>query len=138
MSRTARRYVMAISALTIGIAVIATGVSGQIFLGGSPPQGSWPAQPTTKDGEWPSYNGDIRGTRYSPLDQINATNFNKMEVAWRFKTDNLGPRAEYKLEGTPIMVKGVLYTTAGVRRSVVALDAKTGEVLWTHTIREGK
>src|SRR5262249_60987222 len=41
-------------------------------------------------------------------------------------------------EGTPIMVKGVLYTTAGVRRSVVALDGKTGEVLWTHSLREGK
>ena len=70
-----------------------------------------------------------RHTRYSPLDQINASNFNKLEVAWRFKTDNLGPRPEYKLEGTPLMVKGVLYTTAGTRRSVVALDAKTGELL---------
>src|SRR5207237_2168297 len=40
--------------------------------------------------------------------------------------------------GTQIMVKGVLYTTAGVRRSVVALDGKTGEVIWTHSLREGK
>ena len=53
------------------------------------------------------------------------------------KTDNLGPRPEYKLEGTPIMVKGVLYTTAGTRRSVVALDAKTGELIWSHSVREG-
>ena len=138
MSRTARRYVMAISALTIGIAVIATGVSGQIFLGGSPPQGSWQAQPSTKNGEWPSYNGDTRGTRYSPLDQINASNFNKLEVAWRFKTESLGPRPEYKLEGTPIMVKGVLYSTGGVRRSVIALDGRTGELIWVHSLREGQ
>ncbi len=137
MRRTIK-WVMALGSIAIGVAAISPRVSGQLYLGASPPQGSWAAQPTTKDGEWPSYNGDIHGTRYSPLDQINGTNFNKLEVAWRFKTDNLGPRAEYKLEGTPIMVKGVLYTTAGVRRSVVALDGKTGEVLWTHTIREGK
>ena len=56
-------------------------------------------------------------------------NFNALEVAWRFKTDSLGPRPEYKLEGTPLMVNGVLYTTAGTRRSVVALDAATGELL---------
>src|SRR5712692_2512934 len=92
----------------------------------------------TQNGEWPAYAGDLRSYRYSPLDQINASNFNKLEVAWRFKTDNLGPRPEYKLEGTPIMIKGVLYTTAGVRRSVVALDGKTGEVIWTHSLREGK
>src|SRR5437773_5844240 len=95
-------------------------------------------QPSTANGEWPSYNADLRGTRYSPLDQINASNFNKLEIAWRFKTDNLGPFPEYKLEGTPLMVKGVLYTTGGTRRSVVALDAKTGELIWTHSYREGK
>jgi Glucose dehydrogenase len=56
------------------------------------------------------------GTRYSPLDQINGSNFNQLEVAWRFKTDNLGPRPEYKLEGTPVAIKGILYTTGGTRR----------------------
>jgi len=93
-------------------------------------------QPSTANGEWPTYNADLRGTRYSPLDQINGSNFNKLEIAWRFKTDNLGPFPEYKLEGTPLMVKGVLYTTGGTRRSVVALDAKTGELIWTHSYRE--
>ena len=94
--------------------------------------------PSTKNGDWPHYTADIHGTRYSPLDQINASNFNQLEVAWRFKTDNLGPRPEFKLEGTPLAIKGVLYTTGGTRRSVVALDGKTGEVLWTHSLREGK
>ena len=74
-------------------------------------------------GEWPHYTADLRGTKYSPLDQIDARNFNQLEVAWRFKTDSLGTRPEYKLEGTPLMVGGVLYTTGGTRRSVVALDA---------------
>src|SRR5438445_704075 len=138
MSRTISRSVTAFVSLVLGLVVITTGVSGQLFLGGSPPQGPWAAQPSTKNGEWPHYAGDIRGTRYSPLDQINASNFNKLEVAWRYKTDNLGPRPEYKLEGTPLMVKGVLYTTGGTRRSVIALDAKTGETIWTHSLREGK
>ena len=78
-----------------------------------------------------------RSTRYSPLDQINADNFNKLEVAWRFKTDSLGPRPEFNLQSTPLMVNGVLYTTAGTRRAVVALDAATGEMLWMHSENEG-
>jgi quinoprotein glucose dehydrogenase len=95
-------------------------------------------QPSTKNGEWPHYTADLTGSRYSPLDQINGANFSKLEVAWRFKTDNFGPFPEFKLEGTPLMVKGVLYTTAGTRRSVIALDAKTGELIWSHSLREGK
>jgi quinoprotein glucose dehydrogenase len=99
---------------------------------------AWGQLPSTQNGEWPYYTSDLKGTKYSPLDQINASNFSKLEVAWRFKTDNLGPRPEYKLEGTPLMVKGVIYTTGGTRRSVVALDAGTGEVMWVYSLREGK
>src|SRR6266568_8103393 len=86
------------------------------------------AMPSTKNGEWPMYTADLRGSKYSPLDQINAANFGKLEVAWRFKTDNLGTRPEYKLEGTPLMVNGVVYATAGSRRAAIALDAATGEL----------
>ena len=100
--------------------------------------GQAPGQPSTKAGDWWHYTADMRGNRYSPLDQINGTNFKDLEVAWRFKTDNLGPRPEFKLEGTPIAIKGILYTTGGTRRSVVALDGKTGEVIWTHSLREGR
>ena len=95
------------------------------------------AQSAAKDTEWPSYNADVRGTRYRPLDQINASNFNKLEVAWRFKTDSIGNRPEYKLEGTPLMVNGVVYATAGSRRAAIALDAVTGELLWVHGEHEG-
>ena len=92
----------------------------------------------SKDGEWPSYAADLAGTRYRPLDQINASNFSKLEVAWRFKTDSIGNRPEYKLEGTPLMVNGVVYTTAGSRRAAIALDAATGELLWVHGEHEGE
>jgi len=91
-----------------------------------------------KDTEWAFYTADQAGTKYRPLDQINASNFNKLEKAWSFKTDNFGTRPEYKLEGTPLMVNGVIYTTAGTRRDVIALDAKTGEIIWTHSLREGQ
>ena len=113
-----------IEMLVAGVALVTASAFGQ--------------QPSTKNGEWPHYTADLKGTKYSPLDQIDASNFNKLEVAWRFKTDNLGTRPEYKLEGTPIMVKGVLYTTAGTRRSVVALDPKTGELMWVYSLREGQ
>jgi quinoprotein glucose dehydrogenase len=128
MMRTVWRFVAALALLTGGVVGLAPGVSGQAGSSG---------QPSTKNGEWPTYTADLRGSKYSPLDQINASNFNKLEVAWRFKTDNLGTRPEYKLEGTPLMIKGVLYTTAGTRRSVIALDAKTGELMWSYSLREG-
>jgi quinoprotein glucose dehydrogenase len=95
------------------------------------------AQSGAKNGEWQTYGGDLASTRYSPLDQIKADNFSKLEVAWRFKTDSLGPRPEFKLEATPLMVRGVLYSVGGSRRAVVAMDPATGEMLWMHSENEG-
>ena len=92
---------------------------------------------TGQNVDWPVYLGDITGSKYKPVDQINASNFSKLEVAWRFKTNNLGNRPEFKLEGTPLEVGGVVYATAGSRRAVVALDAVTGELLWVHGEKEG-
>src|SRR5712672_3013492 len=137
-----RKLFLSVSMLALTVAGLmgaAPQVSGQVFIGTPiPPQFAAQGQPSTRNGEWPTNGGDVRFTRYSPLDQINAQNFGKLEVAWRFKTDAFGPYPEYKLEGTPIMVKGVLYTTAGTRRAVVALDAKTGELIWSHSLREGQ
>jgi quinoprotein glucose dehydrogenase len=87
--------------------------------------------------DWQSYAGNWDASKYKPLDQINASNFNQLEVVWRFKTDHIGNRPEFKLEGTPLEVGGVLYTTAGSRRGVIALDATSGELLWVHGEREG-
>src|SRR6202050_1616061 len=94
-------------------------------------------QTGAKNGEWRTYGGDLGNTHYSPLDQIAAGNFSKLQVAWRFKTDNLGPRPEFNFEGTPLMANGVIYSTAGTRRAVVALDGATGELLWVHGEHEG-
>lgn len=95
--------------------------------------------PVTRGGEWAHYAADVRGTRYLPLDQIDASNFSKLELAWRFSTHNLGPRPEFALQGTPLMVGGRLFATGGGgnRRAVIAIDPRTGELLWKHGIDEG-
>jgi quinoprotein glucose dehydrogenase len=95
------------------------------------------AQKGATQGEWTTWGGDTGHTRYSPLDQISSANFDKLELAWRFKTVSLGPYPEYNLEGTPLMAHGVLFATAGSRRDVVALEAATGELLWMHSENEG-
>jgi quinoprotein glucose dehydrogenase len=119
--------------LLLGFAAIA----GLAVLAPPAPGQSSASPHSTKNGEWIYWAGDLKGTRYSPLDQVNAGNFNKLEVAWRFKTDTFGTRPEYKLEGTPLMINGVIYTTVGTRRDVVALDAATGEIRWVYSMREG-
>src|SRR5581483_1905243 len=96
------------------------------------------AQAGATGGAWRSYAADLGNTHYSPLAQINPENFNKLEIAWQFRTENLGPRKDYNLEATPLMANGVVYVTAGTRRSVVAIDAATGELLWMHSEQEGK
>lgn len=85
-----------------------------------------------RTGEWRYIGGDARHTRYSPLDQIDATNFQKLQVAWVWRGDNFGPSVDYLFRSTPIYVDGLLYTVAGQRRTVVAIDPATGETLWTH------
>src|SRR4051812_15730244 len=122
MRRTLRRWSLRIApvlALLIWVTLPLLGQSG------------------TRNGEWTTYGADLANTRYSPLDQINAANFNTLEIGWRFKTESLGPRPEYQFESTPLMVHGMVYTTAGTRRAVVALDAATGEQMWMHSEREG-
>ena len=96
-------------------------VGGPLAGQARPPETSAAAR-----GEWVRYAADMRGTRYMPLDQINASNFSKLEIAWRFSTANLGPRPEFNLQGTPLMVGGKLYATGGGgnRRAIVAIDAR--------------
>ena len=87
---------------------------------------------------WPTYGGDLASHRYSPADQITGANVNKLEIAWRLKTDFLGPRADTLYSATPLVVDRVLYTTAGTRRAAIALNAATGEMLWMHAEDEGR
>ncbi|HYP07431.1 MAG TPA: PQQ-binding-like beta-propeller repeat protein, partial [Bryobacteraceae bacterium] len=88
--------------------------------------------------EWTTYGADLASTRYSPLDQINKDNFSKLQIAWRLNTNNLGPTADRLYSSTPLMVNGILYTTAGTARSVVALNPGTGQMLWMYQMDEGE
>ena len=94
-------------------------------------------QAGARNGEWPHWGADLGNSKYSPLDQINRDNVKNLRVVWRWKVDNFGPRPQNNLEATPLMIGGVLYTTAGTRPSVAALDAATGETLWTYRFDEG-
>ena len=95
------------------------------------------AQQGAANGEWRRIGGDAGSTRYSPLDQITAQNAGNLRIAWTWRGDNFGSAPEIKSETTPIMVGGVLYFTAGDRRSVVAADAGSGETLWVWRQDEG-
>jgi quinoprotein glucose dehydrogenase len=129
MSKINRPLAFTVAAVVIGASAALWSTTGAL--------GQATGIPSNKNGDWTHYTADVRGSKYAPLDQVNASNFNTLEVAWRFKTDNLGTRPEFKLEGTPLAIRGVLYTTAGTRRSVIALDGKTGELMWSHSYREG-
>ncbi len=90
----------------------------------------------TANGEWRYWGGDEGSSRYAPLDQIDATNVATLEVAWRWKAANYGPEPDFIYRATPLMVNGTLYTVAGQRRAVVAIDPATGETLWMWRMRE--
>jgi len=98
-------------------------------------QNTKPALPAETN--WTHYANDLASTRYSPLDQIDAKNFNQLELAWRFSTDSLGPRLDADYQSTPLVVNGRIFCTAGFRRDLVCLDAGTGELLWLHRHDEG-
>jgi len=100
----------------------------------APATSSIPKQAT----EWTTYGADLASTRYSPLDQINKENFSKLQLAWRLNTNNFGPTPDRLYSATPLMVNGVLYTTAGSARSVLALNPGTGQILWMYQMDEGK
>jgi len=99
---------------------------------------SAPAQQGAQGGEWRYYGGDSGSTKYSSLDQIDRDNVADLEIAWRWRTDNFGPRIDLNYQATPLMVGGVLYTSAGQRRNVAAIDGATGETLWMYRLDEGE
>src|SRR5690242_4958540 len=135
-SKSTVKRLSTVAAIGLLPALFAAGASAQTASISARPMAPH-GQPSTAKGDWPMYFADPSGSRYSPQDQINASNFNKLELAWHFKTDNMGARPEFKLEGTPLEINGTVYTTAGSRRAVIALNAKTGEMKWTYSLDEG-
>ena len=84
--------------------------------------------PGTENGQWTFLGGDAWHTRYSPATQIDASNFEDLEVLWQFQAASFGPSTP---RATPTYVDGKLITVTGYNRNVIALDPATGELLWS-------
>jgi quinoprotein glucose dehydrogenase len=115
----------------------AISVAACVLVGSSCVLGQPLASSDSLQNEWPTYGGNLASQRYSPLDQINQDNFKDLAIAWRLSTNFLGPRPDTLYSATPLYVNDTLYTTAGTRRAVVALDPATGEMRWMHSEDEG-
>lgn len=90
-----------------------------------------------QQGEWRYWGGDAGSTRYAPLEEITGENAKDLEVVWRWRAANFGPEPETYYRATPLYATGVIYTVAGERRAVVAIDPATGETLWMWRMDEG-
>ena len=135
-ARIAPRLAPVVSVVVLGATLVCAGpgLSGQSGPGGT----SNPVSAGTRNGEWPTYGGDLAqhevlAARSDQRDELQQARSRR--GASRPTASARGRK--YKLEGTPLMVNGVLYATAGTRRAVVALDAATGELLWVHGEHEG-
>jgi quinoprotein glucose dehydrogenase len=96
------------------------------------------AQHGVTDGQWPTYGGDAGSTKYTSLSQINADNFERLDIAWRWQSldgalnlEDVGQEVSFgRMQGTPLMVDGVLYMITSLNQ-VAAIDAVTGTTLWS-------
>ncbi|HEU4618895.1 MAG TPA: PQQ-binding-like beta-propeller repeat protein [Gammaproteobacteria bacterium] len=129
-SASSAAMALGVSRAVLAVSAAALGISGGAR--GDEPGGAGATL------EWPVYGGNLAAQHYAPLDQIDASNVAKLQVVWSWYGANYGPRPETRSEATPLMIGGVLYTTAGVTRNVVAIDAATGETLWVWRPNEGE
>src|SRR6185503_2523350 len=126
--------------ILVCFAALAAGASLLAFAqgrGGGRQGTAGPATGVAGSANWSTYGGNLASHRYAPVDQINKDNFRNLRIAWRLKTDFLGPTPDNLYAATPLYVNGVLYTTAGTRRAAIALNPGTGEMLWMHSEDEG-
>lgn len=100
------------------------------------------AQYGTRSGEWPSYGGDLGSTKYSPLEQVDAANFENLEVAWTWTSVDADLNLEElqaenpdvqigNFQATPLMVNGSLYIVTALNQ-IASIDPLTGLTRWTY------
>src|SRR5579862_9479305 len=109
-----------------------------LFLGGGMP-GLWAQGGQTPSADWPMFNRDLAGTRYSPLSEINVRNVDRLEPAWSYRLQAAGFRfatASGTSELTPIVVNGTMYLSAQTR--VVALEPEAGKEIWRYEVASGQ
>src|SRR4030095_1954008 len=129
MVLTPRRIGMAVlGAAIVAVAIVAQARQSNAVQGPAKVRGNVP-------GEWRYWGADAYSTRYSALDQINASNFGSLEVAWQWNASSLGADEYYRT--TPLYANGRLFTVASTRRVAAAIDPETGETLWMYRLNEG-
>jgi quinoprotein glucose dehydrogenase len=111
-----------------GRGLLALALAGLLGSGAGAAQ-EGPAPRGTENGEWRYIGGDSAHTRYSPADQITAANFGDLEEAWVWDGASFDAASG---RSTPVYANGILYTVAGPRRHVVALDPASGDLLWSY------
>ena len=111
------------------VARVAAAVSIGAMAAAAPSLGVAQQSPGTANGEWHYLGGDSAHTRYSPADLIDADNFGDLEESWVWDGASFNSASG---RSTPSYVDGVLYTVAGPRRHVVAIDAGSGETIWSY------
>ena len=98
------------------------------------------AQPPAPVGEWRAFGADPANTKYSPLDQITPENFTELEVAWRWRSLSAEVAESHEairpgpFKTAPLMIGGLVYASTALGQ-VAALDAGTGELVWSYDPR---
>jgi quinoprotein glucose dehydrogenase len=126
---------------SLSLILVAAAVSAVVVVRARSGNAEPPAKPAVElvrgnvPGEWRFWGADAWGTRYSPLDQINAANFNSLEEAWTWNAGAFGADEYYRT--TPLYANGRLFTVATTRRVTMAIDPEKGETLWMWRLDEG-
>src|SRR5215204_1816909 len=109
-----------------GTAALSTGIAGNLAAQSVPGPRKLTKDPAR---EWRQYGGDPGASRYSPLDQINRSNVNRLKVAWTHRTEDSMERPATTIECEPIVIDGIMYIQTA-QLQMRALNAATGEQLW--------
>src|SRR3954471_20084134 len=128
--RITRRAVTALVAVTMvgGLVLARSDTSRAVEKGAPRGRGNFP-------GEWRYWGADAWSTRYSPLDQVNASNFDSLKVAWQWSAGPYGEDEYYRT--TPLYANGRLLTVATTRRKAFAIDPSNGQTIWQWGMDEG-
>jgi glucose dehydrogenase len=112
--------------------------------------GPFSAFPVAAQSDWTAYGHDAGQTKYSPLDQINTNNVDKLTPAWVYHMKPVGPASEIALpsgnggkarvlttQATPLIVNGMMYVVTPYN-SVIALTPESGELIWIYKLEKSR
>ena len=134
LALVSRRPLVALAALALAAAGLVVAAPRLSSARQGAPQGGALVRGNAP-GEWRYWGGDAWSSRYSALDQVDASNFGKLTVAWEWKAGRYGSDEYYRV--TPLYANGRIFTVATTRRYAFAIDPATGQTLWKWTMDEG-